>query len=427
MAGHNATKRRPRAGSIQESLQKIETDPSHHVVGGFTPQTPIASNSPTPPNGVANGKRKRAVEGAQGDTPSSGGFLADLCSLQWVVVPESSFKMLMIPVILWANWSIMAPFVAPDLPNPFAPLLFISHYIPTSAPDDPRYQKGYNDFLFIIYYVVVWSFIRQLITLKTFRPIARYFGIRKEAKLDRFGEQGYAWLYWGFFGVWGVRIMAQQKTWWYNTQWFWLDYPQWQMKPELKCYYLVQFSYWLQQLIVLTMGLEKPRKDFKELVIHHIVTLWLIGWSYLVNHTLMGNAVFVSMDIPDTFLAFSKLLNYLGSPLKIVAFGVFTCVWTYFRHYLNLVMLWSVWYEFDLLPEHTRQWNPPEGVWMAGWLQYQIFIPILILQVLNLFWYFLILRIIYKAVLAPSQLTDDRSDDEDDGDDDDDDDDSKDE
>lgn len=27
------------------------------------------------------------------------------------------------------------------------------------------------------------------------------------------------------------------------------------------------------------------------------------SWSYLVNMTLIGNAVFVSMDIPDVFLA----------------------------------------------------------------------------------------------------------------------------
>jgi TLC domain len=49
------------------------------------------------------------------------------------------------------------------------------------------------------------------------------------------------------------------------------------MTPELKRYYLMQASYWCQQLIVLVFRLEKPRKDFKELVAHHIVTLWLIG------------------------------------------------------------------------------------------------------------------------------------------------------
>lgn len=49
------------------------------------------------------------------------------------------------------------------------------------------------------------------------------------------------------------------------------------MKPELKRYYLMQAAYWCQQLIVLLLGLEKPRKDYNELVAHHIVTLWLIG------------------------------------------------------------------------------------------------------------------------------------------------------
>ena len=56
-----------------------------------------------------------------------------------------------------------------------------------------------------------------------------------------------------------------------------LDYPHWEMKPELKRYYLMQAAYWCQQLLVLILRLEKPRKDYNELVAHHLVTLWLIG------------------------------------------------------------------------------------------------------------------------------------------------------
>ena len=50
------------------------------------------------------------------------------------------------------------------------------------------------------------------------------------------------------------------------------------MIPDLKRYYLMQASYWCQQFIVLVFRLEKPRKDYKVLVVHHIVTLWLIGF-----------------------------------------------------------------------------------------------------------------------------------------------------
>jgi len=44
--------------------------------------------------------------------------------------------------------------------------------------------------------------------------------------------------------------------------------------------------------------------------------------------TLIGNAVFVSMDIPDVFLAFSKILNYIQwDRAKMYAFGFFVGVW----------------------------------------------------------------------------------------------------
>jgi very-long-chain ceramide synthase len=46
--------------------------------------------------------------------------------------------------------------------------------------------------------------------------------------------------------------------------------------------------------------------------------------------------------------------------------------------------------------EATKQWSPKDGVWLAGWMKYQIFVPILLLQFLNLFWYFLIWRILYR-------------------------------
>lgn len=91
--------------------------------------------------------------------------------------------------------------------------------------------------------------------------------------------------------------MKSLPTYWFKTSEFWLGqsykliisafgaylvetgpgYPHWDMQAELKRYYLMQFSYWLQQLLVLVLGLEKARKDYSELVTHHFITLWLIG------------------------------------------------------------------------------------------------------------------------------------------------------
>jgi acyl-CoA-dependent ceramide synthase len=117
---------------------------------------------------------------------------------------DSALKLLLIPIVLYVNWELLAPYVAQGLSNPFAPLLFISYRVPTSPPDNPRYAKGYLDLVFIAYHIVFFSFVRQLITIKVCTPIAKYFGIKKRAKIDRFGEQGYAFLYFSVFGMWGM-------------------------------------------------------------------------------------------------------------------------------------------------------------------------------------------------------------------------------
>jgi len=127
----------------------------------------------------------------------------------------SSFALLSIPIVMYLNWEVTAPYLTHGVSNPFAPMLFISHPVPPmntvsctattdcSPSEDIRYRKGYLDFVFVAYYIIVWSFIRQSITLHLCWPFARYFGIKKEATLDRFGEQGYAMLYFAFFGAWG--------------------------------------------------------------------------------------------------------------------------------------------------------------------------------------------------------------------------------
>ncbi|KAH7887665.1 longevity assurance proteins LAG1 LAC1, partial [Phlebopus sp. FC_14] len=401
-------KRRARAGS----LHRIETDPTHHLTGPFLSQTPPDSNTPQ-----SDGSPVSATSAAFTHAQKEATFWSDLRSARWVVHPASAFKLLMIPVILFVNWELLAPYVAQGLPNPFRPLLFISYRLQSSS-HDVRYGKGYLDLVFIAYYIVFFSLVRQLISVNLSRPIARYFGVKRANKLDRFGEQGYALVYFAVMGAWGYRIMQQLPTYWYQTEHFWIGYPHWEMKPGLKRYYLMHSAYWCQQLIVLLLGLEKPRKDYTELVVHHFVTLWLIGWSYLINLTLIGNAIYMSMDVPDAFLAFSKILNYMRwDRTKLVTFGVFLCVWTYFRHYLNLVILWSVWTEFDLIDERNRVWAPETGAWLVWWMKYQIFVPIFLLQLLNLFWYYLIWRVALRS-LNPAAMTDERSDDEDDGEDD---------
>ena len=172
------------------------------------------------------------------------GFWSDLKTGRWVVVPgssshlslfpstsdrvflaASSLRILLVPVLLHINWIVFTPLIFSHAPpSPFAPFLFISYPTPSPTDDstDPRYRKGWLDLLFLAYYVVFFSFLRQLVLFKLCYPIARRYGIRKGDKLARFGEQGYAILYFLFFGAWGLRIMSHLPTWWYNCPHFWI-------------------------------------------------------------------------------------------------------------------------------------------------------------------------------------------------------------
>lgn len=73
----------------------------------------------------------------------------------------------------------------------------------------------------------------------------------------------------------------------------------------MKYYYLMQLAFWFQQIYGLHT--EKRRKDHIAMLSHHIITIMLVGSSYYVNLTRVGNGVLCCMDLCDIFLSVSKM------------------------------------------------------------------------------------------------------------------------
>lgn len=197
----------------------------------------------------------------------------------------------------------------PTESNPVHHLIFLSYKLPTpagAAPDTPvLYGKGLWDIGFVSFYIVVLSFTREFIMQELLRPLARFAGLKSRGKQARFMEQMYTAIYFGFVGPWGMYVMSHTPVWYFNTTGMYEGFPHKLHEADFKFYYLFQAAYWAQQLIVLVLGMEKPRKDYKELVCHHLVSLALIGLSYRFHFTYMGLAVYITHDISDFFLAVS--------------------------------------------------------------------------------------------------------------------------
>lgn len=85
-------------------------------------------------------------------------------------------------------------------------------------------------------------------------------------------------------------------------------------------------------------------------------------------------------------------------------------MWIYLRHYLNLKILWAVLTEFRTVGPFELNWETQQyKCWIS---QYITFALLASLQAVNLFWLFLILRIL-KNYIFNSVTKDERSDDED--------------
>ncbi|KAL2048293.1 hypothetical protein N7G274_000204 [Stereocaulon virgatum] len=311
--------------------------------------------------------------------------------------------------------------INPSPSNPLHRAIFLSYplpanhpFIPYHARHDPEqptfYGKGPYDFAFVAFYIVVLTFTREFLMQRLIRPMALYFGIQSRAKQNRFMEQVYTAMYFAVFGPLGLYVMSRTPVWYFNTVGMFEGFPHRAHEGLFKAYYLLQASYWAQQFIVLCLRLEKPRKDFKELVAHHIVTLALIGLSYRFHFTYMGVAVYITHDISDFFLAMSKTLNYLNSSLIFPWFTVFIGIWVYLRHYINLVVIYATLTDFRSVGPFELDWDTQQyKCWIS---QYITFALLASLQSINLFWLFFIIKIAYNIVFA-KVVADVRSDDED--------------
>ncbi|CAG7967926.1 unnamed protein product [Penicillium salamii] len=300
--------------------------------------------------------------------------------------------------------------INPTPSNPMHSAIFLSYPQGPKTPGGPiMYGKGKKDIAFVAFYTVVLSFTREFIMQQMIRPFAVWCGIRGKGKTARFMEQMYTAVYFGVFGPFGLYVMKRSTIWYFNTTAMFEGFPHREHEAVFKAYYLLEASYWAQQAIVLMLQLEKPRKDFKELVGHHIITLALIGLSYRFHFTHMGLAVYITHDISDFFLATSKTLNYLDAYITAPYFTMFVGWWIYLRHYLNLKILWAVLTEFRTVGPFELNWETQQyKCWIS---QYITFSLLASLQAVNLFWLFLILRILTNYIFT-NVTKDERSDDE---------------
>lgn len=92
---------------------------------------------------------------------------------------------------------------------------------------------------------------------------------------------------------------------WLDLKAVWADWPNREIGGLLKWYILVQWAFWLQQILV--VNIEKRRKDYAQMFLHHITTCLLLFTSFGYHQTKVANVILCLIDAVDLFLPVSKV------------------------------------------------------------------------------------------------------------------------
>uniref|UniRef100_A0A1A8JGF8 Ceramide synthase 4 n=1 Tax=Nothobranchius kuhntae TaxID=321403 RepID=A0A1A8JGF8_NOTKU len=199
---------------------------------------------------------------------------------------------------------------------------------------------------------------------KTQRQIETWFRRRRNqdrpSRTKKFAEAAWRFFFYLAAFMAGLACLVD-RPWFWDHRECWRRYPVQPMERAHFWYYMLELGFYGSLLLRISVDIK--RKDFKEQVIHHLATIFLLSFSYCANYIRIGTLVMLLHDSSDIFKIIRNTLL-----LSMEAFEPF-----------------PGYYFFNIL--------------------------LMVLQVLHIFWACLILRMVCKFLKGKLEK-DERSDEE---------------
>jgi len=156
--------------------------------------------------------------------------------------------------------------------------------------------------------------------------------------------------------------------------------------------------------MIFTTVLEKWRKDFKEMMIHHIMTSGMLYYSYKTNFTAVGVFILFEQDFADIFLPLAKMAKYsLMDDVADIFFALFTLAWIPTRHVFFFYIYHSIWTSVAKFPNEASKADPINGAYFEGDFIMKWLITLGLFQCLLLVWLRSLLVAVHKALCSSSK------------------------
>ncbi|KAL2937654.1 LAG1 longevity assurance-like protein 2 [Bienertia sinuspersici] len=146
---------------------------------------------------------------------------------------------------------------------------------------------------------------------------------------------------------------------------------------------------------------ETRRKDFAVMMSHHVITTFLIGYSYIAGFFRIGSIILALHDASDVLLQVGKVFKYSENELGAsLCFGLFALSWLMLR--LIFFPFWVIHAtSYDLI--HYLELFAP----YPKFVYYFSNTMLLMLLVFHVYWWILICSMIIRQLKNQGKVGDD--------------------
>ena len=192
-----------------------------------------------------------------------------------------------------------------------------------------------------------------------------------------------------------------QERWFYDLKYLWTLMENYQTKPAQKFVYLVELSWYLCGMFRLIV--EPRKKDFKQMLVHHVSTNVLLGFAYSLHQLRIGVVIYTLHNVADPLLQAAKLFKYCGSEFGATALFVPFAIAFFITRLILYPML--CYYTIFYGPGYQRKELYKSEAFSMGLL--------LLLIPIHMYWFYLIVKVAIKSISKGQTVNDNRSDSED--------------
>ncbi|XP_075995321.1 ceramide synthase 2a isoform X2 [Genypterus blacodes] len=306
---------------------------------------------------------------------------ADLKSHDGLVYPKTSDLWATIPIALC--FLVIRQIFERTVALPLASLLGVKDQRRLHVTPNPTLEFHFNTSKHL---TQISTAVLSKQTGWTAQQVQRWFRRRRNqerpSKLKKFQEASWRFTFYllAFFA--GLAVLAD-KPWFYDMKQMWDGFPKMPLLPSQYWYYMIELGFYVS--LVFSVASDIKRKDFKEQIVHHVATISLISFSWLVNYIRAGTLIMLVHDTSDYLMESAKMFNYAGWRRTCnCIFTLFAAVFIVTR--LVILPFWII---------HTT-WVYPLTLYRPFLGFYFFNGLLLVLQALHVFWAALILRMVVK-------------------------------